>query len=55
LRLVMEKRQLRNAKPMTTSFRGSKSSITLLSGEDQTRKITQQGRVRRQFSPSIGI
>ena len=37
----MEKRQLRNSKPVTTGFRGSKSVITLLSGEDRTRKRTQ--------------
>ena len=51
----MEKRQLRNSKPVKTGFRGSKSVITLLSGDDRTRKRTQQVRVRRQFSVSIGI
>lgn len=55
LRLVMEKGQLRNSKPLTTGFKGSKSAVTLLSGEDRTRKRTQQVMVRREFRVSIGI
>ena len=38
----MEKRQRRNSKLVTTDFSGSKSAITLLSGDDQTRKRPQQ-------------
>ncbi|CAH3177905.1 unnamed protein product [Porites evermanni] len=55
LRHVTEKRQLRNSKLVTTGFRGSKSAITLLSGDDRTRKSLQPVTVRRQFRVSTEI
>lgn len=54
LRHVTEKRQLRNSKLVTTGFRGSKSAITLLSGDDRTRRL-QPVTVRRLFSVSTEI